>query len=237
MHPRNIPTHDPCEHSHTHRPRSYCFAHHHTISTHIDSILLQRFGGWAGDVFAVQVKMAVVTGTPDMAEVSSVLDDAGEVGADGSKGSEASFRSSNQDPGLASKTKDLPRVRFYLFRLHGKSDSPCRGFFHFRRNQVLGHWIEYGNEERSDARIEKPIQKTSAAYRSVHHLLIPIFGCGPEACPLTTAFSLSLLLCLFHTASHPFGDLFHHAGDFPYDLRRVFHFLICSLGFPQVLNL
>lgn len=84
------------------------FAHHHAISTQIHCILFQGFGWWAADIFSVQIEVAVVASAPNMVEVGPVLDDASEVSANSRKSPEFSSRSSNQDSGLATKTKNLP---------------------------------------------------------------------------------------------------------------------------------
>ncbi len=100
------------------------FTHYYTISAHIDVVLFQRPGRRACDVLSVQIVMTVMAGAPDMIEVGPVLNDASQMSANRAETTDLSFWSSDQYSGLAAKAKDLPGIRFYLFRLDRKSNVP-----------------------------------------------------------------------------------------------------------------
>src|SRR5215813_6570330 len=53
-------------------------AHHDPLFLHLDDIALQRPRWWTRDVLAVEIKVPVVAGAPDVSEVRPVLHDASE---------------------------------------------------------------------------------------------------------------------------------------------------------------
>jgi hypothetical protein len=74
---------------------SFNFAHDNLIPSNIHVV----WGKWSrrrsGNIFPVQIKVAVVASAPYMAEIASVLHGASEMCANGGKRSQISTRSSN----------------------------------------------------------------------------------------------------------------------------------------------
>src|SRR5215510_7161307 len=118
-------------------------AHHDPLLLYLDDIALQWPRRWACNILAVEIKVSVVTGAPDVAEVGSVLHDAGEMGADRRKGPQLARRGPDQEPRTAPEFEYLSGVRFDLRRRDREPDCPGWRLLDLRRHQIAAHRVQH----------------------------------------------------------------------------------------------
>ena len=85
--------------------------HHYLIAARIHFVFFQRSWRRTTDILSAQIVLAVVTGTPNLFGVVTVLDDAFKVRADGREGFEFSTRGMHQDARLVAKLENFSGVR------------------------------------------------------------------------------------------------------------------------------
>ena len=127
------------------------------IAPHIHNVLLERLWRRPLDIFPVQVKVAVVAGAPDLADIRTVLHDTREVGANGAECLKFIVGRPDQNRRLAAETENLPAVRFYFLRFNRNRHCVRRRFFDFGRDEIPAQRIGHGNEEGTGGGTQKPV--------------------------------------------------------------------------------
>jgi hypothetical protein len=98
---------------------SAALSDHNLFASGIDGKLLQRPWRRSFDVLPVKIKVSVVAGTPDMTQVTPVLNNTGKVRAHCRKGPQLTGCGANQNSWLAAKSKNLARARLNILGLYG----------------------------------------------------------------------------------------------------------------------
>ncbi len=131
-------------------------AHDDRVPADVDGVRLQRPGRRAGAVRALQVVVAVVAGAPDVLEVLPVLDDAGQVRADGRERPNLSAGRPDQDGRPRAELDDPPAVGLEAACGQVERDARRAGLGDSRRDQLPRHGVEHRGEEGPDAGLQKP---------------------------------------------------------------------------------
>src|SRR5262249_11715877 len=132
------------------------FAHDNLIAPDIHRVFFQGLWRRPCDIFAVQIEMAIMTGTPYFAEIRAILDDAAKMSAGRRNGPYLSRRCINQNRWLAAKAKNLPAVRLELLWFEGQCNCPGRGLFRLGRNQVAADGIKHREGKRPGGGAKEP---------------------------------------------------------------------------------
>src|SRR3990172_8115318 len=107
---------------------SCAFAHDDLVFADVHSEFLEGLWRRALDIEAVEVEMAVMARTPDVAQIGAVLHDAPKMGAGGGEGPQVAAGGPQDDAGAIAELEDLAGVGRHVFRLDGQGDGRRRRF-------------------------------------------------------------------------------------------------------------